>query len=213
MDKGMKKVLFYGDSNTYGYDPAGFMGGRYPRSERWTTILQENLAQTWQIEADGMPGRSLPTAGFEWNYLRSLLRQEQPLDLFAVMLGTNDLLGTRRPDAVKAASRMNDFVSFIADNAGKETKFLLIAPPRIVLTEASFAEPYVSGDKTYKEIYYEEGEKLAELYEELAEYRKILFADASKWELDFAFDGVHLSERGHALFAAEMTKVLNEINV
>ena len=25
-----KKVLFYGDSNTYGYDPAGFMGGRYP---------------------------------------------------------------------------------------------------------------------------------------------------------------------------------------
>ena len=52
----LKKAFFYGDSNTYGYDPAGFMGGRYPREERWTTILQENLAQTWEVLADGMPG-------------------------------------------------------------------------------------------------------------------------------------------------------------
>ena len=40
----MKKALFFGDSNTYGYDPAGFMGGRYPRDARWTTILEQDLA-------------------------------------------------------------------------------------------------------------------------------------------------------------------------
>ncbi len=26
----MIKILFYGDSNTYGFDPRGFGGGRYP---------------------------------------------------------------------------------------------------------------------------------------------------------------------------------------
>ena len=208
----MKKILFYGDSNTYGYDPAGFMGGRYPRQERWTTILQKNLQETWQIVADGMPGRALPTSVYEWDYIRSMIRQEEPLDVFAVMLGTNDILGTLRPDAAKTAARMSDFISFAEDNAEEGTQFLLIAPPGILLTDQSFAEPYVCGGKNFAQLYYEEGEKLTEYYEELAECRQTLFADASKWELDFAFDGVHLSERGHALFAAKMTEVLKELD-
>ena len=207
----MKKAFFYGDSNTYGYDPAGFMGGRYSCEERWTTILQENLSQTWEIRADGMPRRAIPSTGYEWDYLRAVLREETPLDLFAVMLGSNDLLGTLRPSAEKTAARMNDFISFVTDFTGEATQFLLIAPPRIKLTEESFFEPYVRGDKTYAQIYFEEGEKLADLYEELSELRNTLFADASKWELDFAYDGVHLSERGHALFAREMTEVLRNI--
>ena len=207
----LKKVFFYGDSNTYGYDPAGFMGGRYPREERWTTILQENLAQTWEVLADGMPGRSLPSVGYEWDYLRSVLREVTPLDLFAVMLGSNDILGTLRPNAEKTAAKMNDFVSFVTDFTGEATQFLLIAPPRIELREESYSASYVRGDKSYAQIYFEQGEKLAEYYEDLAGYRGILFADASKWELDFAYDGVHLSERGHALFAQKMTEVLRTI--
>lgn len=207
----LKKAFFYGDSNTYGYDPAGFMGGCYPREERWTTILQDNLAQTWEVLADGMPGRSLPSVGYEWDYLRSVLREVTPLDLFAVMLGSNDILGTLRPNAEKTAAKMNDFVSFVTDFTGEATQFLLIAPPRIELREESYSASYVRGDKSYAQIYYEQGEKLAEYYEDLAGYRGILFADASKWELDFAYDGVHLSERGHALFAQKMTEVMRTI--
>lgn len=207
----MKKVLFYGDSNTYGYDPAGFMGGRYPREERWTTILQENLSQTWEIRADGMPGRSLPSVGYEWDYLRCVLREETPLDLFAVMLGSNDILGTLRPSAEKTAAKMNDFISFVTDFTGEAAQFLLIAPPRIELREESYSASYVRGDLSYARIYFEEGQKLADCYENLAELRNTLFADASKWELDFAYDGVHLSERGHALFAQRMTEVLRTI--
>ena len=207
----MKKAFFYGDSNTYGYDPAGFMGGRYPREERWTTILQDNLSQTWEVLADGMPGRSLPSTGYEWDYLRSVLREVTPLDLFAVMLGSNDILGTLRPNAEKTAAKMNDFVSFVTDFTGEATQFLLIAPPRIELREESYSASYVRGDKSYAQIYFEQGEKLAEYYEDLAGYRGILFADASKWELDFAYDGVHLSERGHALFAQKMTEVMRTI--
>ena len=83
----IRKAFFFGDSNTFGYDPAGFMGGRYPREQRWTTILQNNLADTWQIESDGLPGRSVPVTRFEWDYLRGLVQRALPLDLFAVMLG------------------------------------------------------------------------------------------------------------------------------
>ena len=103
-DNTIRKALFFGDSNTFGYDPAGYMGGRYPREKRWTTILQENLAGIWQIESDGLPGRAVPVTKYEWQYLRSLVQQAMPLDLFAVMLGTNDLLSTLRPSAAKTAA-------------------------------------------------------------------------------------------------------------
>ena len=173
----MKKALFFGDSNTYGYDPAGFMGGRYPRDARWTTILEGLLAEqgtgeSWQIAADGMPGRALPVTRWEWEYLASLLRRETPLDLFAVMLGTNDLLSTLRPDPDRTARRMNDMLTFVenvlaevAEEAGSEgpaPQILLIAPPRIRLTEASFGASYVSGDMSCAQMYYEAGRKLAE---------------------------------------------------
>ena len=205
----MKKALFFGDSNTYGYDPAGFMGGRYPRDARWTTILERYLSgqEPWQIADDGMPGRALPVTRWEWEYLASLLRRETPLDMFAVMLGTNDLLSTLRPDPDRTARRMNDMLTFVenvlvevAEEAGSEgpaPQILLIAPPRIRLTEASFGASYVSGDMS-----------CAQMYAELAKWRQIRFADASKWELDFAYDGVHLSEKGHLLFAKQMAEVL-----
>ena len=35
------KILCFGDSNTYGFDPRGYLGGRYPVTVRWTGRLQE----------------------------------------------------------------------------------------------------------------------------------------------------------------------------
>lgn len=213
----MRKAFFFGDSNTYGYDPAGFMGGRYPRAYRWTTILQESLRDSWEIAADGMPGRAVPGSRYERDYLRAVLRQVMPVDLFAVMLGSNDILGTPRPDAARTAREMDDMLLFVgkileegqeAGDRPRKTEILLIAPPEIVLTELSFGEPYVSGDRNDALLYHEEGRKLSQYYGELAARRKIRFADAAEWKLDFAYDGVHLSEEGHARFAAEMEKVL-----
>ena len=32
-------VICFGDSNTYGYDPRGYFGGRYDADSRWVDIL------------------------------------------------------------------------------------------------------------------------------------------------------------------------------
>ena len=39
----MEKIIFYGDSNTYGYDPRGFFGMRYPKEVRWTGIVRDRF--------------------------------------------------------------------------------------------------------------------------------------------------------------------------
>ena len=206
----MKKVFFYGDSNTYGYDPAGFFGGRYPRQYRWPSILADRLAGEWDVVADGMPGRAIPPKGRPQEYLGGYLRSEMPIDLFGVMLGTNDILGMPNPDAADAARDMEDLVVFIKGIGIRE--ILLIAPPKISFTPQSFQMSYVYGDSSYADLYYREGGRLTEEYRELAARQGIRFADSSSWDLDFAFDGVHLSEKGHVLFADEMEKVMRAIS-
>ena len=47
----MKTVLCYGDSNTYGFNPAN--GLRYPQDMRWTGKLQSLLGNDYRIIEEG----------------------------------------------------------------------------------------------------------------------------------------------------------------
>ena len=52
----VKEIVCYGDSNTWGYDPA--TGGRLPHGSRWTSVLQERLGSGYRIIPEGMNGRT-----------------------------------------------------------------------------------------------------------------------------------------------------------
>ena len=89
-----RRVLCFGDSNTYGYDPV--RDGRYGLEERYPTVLQSLLGSSWSVVEEGLPGR---TAVFDdpitegMNGLRvitPILMSHAPLDTVTIMLGTND---------------------------------------------------------------------------------------------------------------------------
>ena len=51
-------VICFGDSNTYGYDPRSYFGGRYEKEDRWVDLL---AAQTgWTVRNCGANGREIP---------------------------------------------------------------------------------------------------------------------------------------------------------
>lgn len=105
-------IVCYGDSNTFGYDPRGFFGGRY--DEPWTLLLAR--ATGWDIRNNGMNGRMIPR------------RQEafpKNADRILVMLGTNDLL--QGASAAEAADRMEAFLNTLDPH-----KVFLLAPPPMV---------------------------------------------------------------------------------
>lgn len=54
----------------------------------------------------------------------------------------------------------------------------------------------------------QESRRLAGCYEELAKRLGVAFADAGRWGMELAFDGVHFSEAGHWAFAAGLLEVL-----
>lgn len=52
----MKTILCYGDSNTWGYNPDG--SGRYPKHIRWTSVLQKELGENFDVIPEGLNGRT-----------------------------------------------------------------------------------------------------------------------------------------------------------
>src|SRR5699024_11867811 len=48
-----------GDSNTYGFDPRGWLGGRYGADNRWVDILARRTG--WEILNGGLNGRETPS--------------------------------------------------------------------------------------------------------------------------------------------------------
>lgn len=108
------KLICFGDSNTWGYDPADKFGQHYRC--RWTDILAEETG--WEVINEGVNGREVPATPWDG----------PEADLVAVMLGTNDLLQLDTPEA--AAERMAVFLSGLASE-----KAVLIAPPAMVWGE------------------------------------------------------------------------------
>ena len=47
----MADVLCFGDSNTWGYNPKD--GSRFPWGVRWTSVLQEQLKDQENMNAEG----------------------------------------------------------------------------------------------------------------------------------------------------------------
>lgn len=173
------KVVCFGDSNTYGYDPRSWLGGRYPADSRWVDLL---AAQTgWEVVNLGENGRCIP--------LRPMPLSADA-DLVIVMLGTNGLLQGCTPE--KTANRMKRFLQSLPL---VPERILLIAPP-----------PMVPGEWVTDPSLMESSRLLAGYYRELAGQQGIRFADAGNWHVTLAYDGVHFTEQGHQAFAEKLAQ-------
>ena len=175
------EVICFGDSNTYGYDPQGYFGGRYDADSRWVDILAVETG--WTVCNMGQNGREIPSAAPAF---------PDDTDLLIVMLGTNDLLQGRSPE--QAAGRLERFLSGVSLD---RSKVLLIAPPPMTLGAWVPSQQLIDDSNAF-----------AQFCQVLAERLGIRFADAGKWDILLAYDGVHFTEQGHRAFAAGLLEEL-----
>ena len=173
------RILCFGDSNTYGYDPRSYFGDRYNPENRWVDLVASKTGH--EMINCGLNGREIPRNA---DVLR-LLEKHGSVDLFLVMLGTNDLL--QGASAKDAATRMEAFLQALLPYC---SNVLLVSPP-----------PMKRGVWVPSDALVRESSCLAEEYALVAQKLSVPFIDTHSWNVELTFDGVHFTETGHHTFA------------
>ena len=195
-----KRILCYGDSNTYGYIPTG---GRYDETTRWPMRMQRLLGESYAVIEEGFNGRTCVfddpvEGGFKSGvqYLPPCLMTHNPLDAVLIMLGTNDTkvrfgmtpmtIGQSMMQLVRTAKQ------YAVNEAGEVSHIVIVAPPLILdnLMETRDAECF--GEQAIAVS--------AGLSRELRRISKLMrcdFFDASPYAEVSPLDAVHMTAQGH----------------
>ena len=189
-----RRLLCYGDSNTYGYDPRSYLGERYPETVRWTALLD---AEGWKVINQGENDRSIPQRDQE---IETAVQAILPAkaEIAIIMLVSNDLLQCPGLSAESCSRRMEKFLTSLLAETHTAPQIVLVVPPPMELG-AWVSDP----------ITIETSRQLAGCYEAVAHRLDIAFADAGTWNVGLTYDGVHFSEEGHLAFAKGIQAVLD----
>ncbi len=200
----MKRILCYGDSNTFGYDPV--TGDRYEPSIRWTGQLQSLLGSEYCIIEEGCNGRTTVFTDPKepWkngrNYLEACLNSHKPLDMVILMLGTNDLktIYGASPEEVAAGAEtlVRLIQTFTAEKQGFTPKILLVSPIFIgeEIVNTHFRASFDSSAPVRSKL-------LAPLYKAIAAQHGCLYLNAADIAKPSAADSLHMMAEDHTALA------------
>lgn len=206
----MKRVLCYGDSNTWGYDPV--TQDRFDKFERWTGQLSQALGSNYDVIEEGLNGRTTvwddPIEGYKngREYLIPCLETHKPLDLVIIFLGVNDLKKRFSLSAYDIANGARVLVQIVQkSNTGMMNGaplILLIAPPPVGKLTV-FAEMFEGAEA--KSL------KLAEHYSRVAAEMGCPCLDASTIITSSDLDGIHFEQGEHAKLGQAVAIKVKEI--
>lgn len=196
-----KRILCFGDSNTWGYIPA--TGKRYPVGIRWTSLLQEILGNGYEIIEEGLNSRTTDIDDPKHKgkngltYLRPCLETHDPIDLIILMLGTNDMKERfdREPSRIVEGieNLVKEIKEFAVEEETIEPQVIIVSPPLVDETVEGVKEKYLGAG--------EKSTKLGELYGEVAKKFSYKFIDISKIVSSSKKDGYHLEPESHQKIA------------
>ena len=206
----MKRILIYGDSNTFGTAPMATLSDDdvIARGGRWGDVMGARIGDQVEIITEGLPGRTTvhddPIEGAYRNGLRSLraiLESHKPIDLLIFCLGTNDTKNRFGLNATDIALGIARLVSE-AKTLGVVADILVICPPA-VQELGDLAAIFEGAEARCKE--------LAQVTERFALEQGATFLDAGSVISVDPADGVHWSAQSHALLGKAVAVKVQEV--
>lgn len=201
----MRRILIYGDSNSYGTAPMPHLGADavHPRGLRWGDVMARALGADWDVVIEGLPGRTTvhddPIEGAYRNgltVLPAILHTHKPIELLVICLGTNDLkyrFGLLAEDVALGLARL----AREAMASGVVGKVLMLAPP----------EPRECGD--FADMFRGVEDRAAGLADHVARFAAVegaAFFDAGSVIAVDPADGIHWSVQAHETLGAAMAE-------
>jgi len=208
INPGAIKILCYGDSNTWGYNPR--TKKRYPVGVRWTSVLQKKLGKGYWVIEEGLNGRTtnLDDPGKIWRngftYLHPCLETHNPIDLVILMLGTNDMKDKfmREPEDIahSVGLLLDETISTALNSKDKTSKVLVAGPPLV--------DESIDG---VSEIFKDAGVKskrLGKLFKEVALDHRAEYINIAQYVPPSSVDGFHFDPESHQIIAVALfTKI------
>lgn len=210
-----KRILCFGDSLTWGYDPVTCE--RFDEETRWPCVLQSLLGPDYAVVEEGQNGRTIatddPTKGFKngLDYVIPCIESHKPLEMMIIMLGTNDIKSKFGYTAGDIADEMKIFLervlSYNTFRLGGQMKVLLVSPPLIGegMSESRFF------DKFYDDEALEVSMGLAQLYRNLAETYGVYFLNSASYVEPSKEDSLHLDAENQRKLGRTIFENIREI--
>lgn len=211
----MKTILCYGDSNTWGYNPDG--SGRYPKHMRWTTVLQKELGESFDVISEGLNGRTTvwddPVRGDYRNgkkYLLPCLHTHKPIDLVILFLGSNDLKPRYNVTSMEIAQSVEMLVDIVKKSETgpnmTSPEILVIIPPPILIPEEVKQMDYLLPE--YEKAV-DKSRQFPQAFTSVLNGKCHLF-DSSRYIKTSEIDGMHLDPESHAILGRELAKYIKD---
>ena len=202
----MKRILCYGDSNTWGYIPSSDHE-RYPIDVRYPRVLASLLGNEYEVIEEGLPGRTIISddivdlVGNRNGLLEfgQAVYSALPLDYIVIMLGTNDLKYHRT--AKECAKALEEYIYRVNHKIGGRMK----CNPKIIIVA-----PAIDGEGLNENgvDVYQESLNFNQEYEAIAKNNNCLFID--NIGLVTGSDKIHLDIPSQRLLANKIYKTIKE---
>ena len=216
----MKRILCYGDSNTWGYDPVHTdpdtgLPARYDENTRWTCVMQKLLGPDYYVWEAGLGGRTtvfddplMPTRNGVKDF-EMVLQTCDPVDCIIFALGTNDTKDMFNASSLIITCGMDRLLqvckSALLQSRSPNAKIILACP----------FKPVADGNNTYcygfSELSTIRGEELRTSYAELARQNGCAYIDLNNLAIVSPADGVHITPAGHAAVGSAMAELVKSV--
>lgn len=206
----MKKILCYGDSNTWGYKPAN--GSRFSKEVRWPALMGKLLESNYEIVEEGHNGRTAlnlypgfdPANGIDC--IKKIIGRHLPVNIALIFLGLNDVFAAPEEPLWKIAGAVEEIAEIIKKSHSalnfSSPEILLIGLPQISVSpeEAHFYELTINKMQAFSEA-----------LNQLALKKKYHFIDISSTIKTSPLDGAHLDAAEHKKLAHITADYLNSL--
>ena len=203
----MKKIICYGDSNTFGFNPKD--GSRFDEKTRWTALLQTNLDADYQIIEEGGCDRTgfvNNPKGFLFSAQRhftKILSRNEEFDLIILSIGTNDLQFQYDIKFGAAEKGLENLIQI----AQKHTNNIILIPP-VILSE-KILDGFFSFQ--FDETSIVKSKKIGKIYKQLANIYSCKIFDINKFAQPSDDDGLHYDAATHKIIAEKLCNFIKEI--
>ena len=199
----MKKILCFGDSNTYGFNPKN--GSRFNEKIRWAGQIKEKLKNKFEIIEQGQNNRCGFTKNKESIELSGGIAIEKYLklrpDIVILAIGINDLQKIYKNDEKTIYEGLKSLILKIKSYGISNI---------ILLTPSILKENILNSffNSLFDEVSIEKSKKLPDIYKKLSEELNVINIDLNKIAETSETDGLHYDEEGHKKIAEAVLNVL-----